>query len=128
MKKIKLLLITMIAFILLILIGNYTYASTVNLKMVEERPESSQKYTVITPGGTEHTVFKILKADGTANEAFYCARASLGFGNSEYVNSANALNSLTYTESFNLKEQATSVMTKYRTEIGYNWNELSNNE
>ena len=129
MRKIKLLLITIIVFILSMLLGNEIYAAnTMDLNIVEARPYTSKKYTVTTPNGNVHTIFKIVKKNGITyshEDALYCLRSGLGFGNTELANDLAEVADVTYTEKYNLKTEATDVINYYRTEIGYN---ISNTE
>ena len=128
MKKLKLLLTLVFIFVVTLLLGNEIFATnTMNLNITDQRPYTSKKYTVTTPNGNVHTVFKIIKNNGTNyvhEDALYCLRSGIGFGNSENVNNLNPNgrldNDVTYTEKFNLKTDATSVMNYYNSVIGYN--------
>ena len=128
MKKLKLLLTLVFIFVVTLLLGNEIFATnTMNLNITDQRPYTSKKYTVTTPNGNVHTVFKIIKNNGTNyvhEDALYCLRSGIGFGNSENVNNLNSNgrldNDVTYTEKFNLKTDATSVMNYYNSVIGYN--------
>ena len=128
MKKFKLLLTLLFMFVVTLMLNNETFATnTMNLNITDERPYTSKKYTVTTPNGNDHTVFKIIKNNGTSyvhEDALYCLRSGLGFGNSENISNLNTdghlENDVTYTEKFNLKTEATSVMNYYNSTIGYN--------
>ena len=125
MKKLKLLLTLVFIFVVTLLLGNEIFATnTMNLNITDQRPYTSKKYTVTTPNGNVHTVFKIIKNNGTNyvhEDALYCLRSGIGFGNSENVNNLNPNgrldNDVTYTEKFNLKTDATSVMNYYNSVI-----------
>lgn len=128
MKKVKLLLILLFTIISTLIFTNEIYAAnTMELNITSIRPYTSKTYKVTTPNGNEHTVFKIIKNNGTKyiyEDALYCLRSGLGFGNSANQNTLNNQERLdddiTYTEKFNLKTNATSVMNYYRNTIGYN--------
>lgn len=128
MKKSKLSLILVFILLAIAIFGNKVYAAnTMNLNITDIRPYTNKKYTVTTPNANVHTVFKIIKNNGTNyvwEDALYCLRSGLGFGNSENVNNLNADGRLdedvTYTETYNLKTDATAVMNYYNTTIGYN--------
>lgn len=128
MKKSKLSLILIFILIAVALFGNKAYAAnTMNLNITDSRPYTNKKYTVTTPNANVHTVFKIIKNNGVNyvwEDALYCLRSGLGFGNSENVNNLNADGRLDedvlYTETYNLKTDATAVMNYYNTTIGYN--------
>ena len=117
MKKIKL-SISIILIILLTLIGGVTYAAnTMDLNITDVRPYTNKTYTVTTPNGNIHTVFKIGKRDGvnlTYEDALYCLRSGLGFGNTENSSNLSELEDVTYTETYNLKTDANNVMNYYR--------------
>ena len=133
MKKSKVLLIFVFVLMVLAILSGRAYATnTMNLNITNIRPYTSKEYTVTTPNGNVHTIFKIIKNNGTTyvyEDALYCLRSGLGFGNSANVNNLNSNghldNDVTYTESYNLKTDATSVMNYYRNTIQYN---ISNNE
>ncbi len=122
MNKIKL-CISIILIILLIALGGVTYAAnTMDLNITDKRPYTQKTYTVTTPNGNEHTVFKIGKRAGTNlsyEDALYCLRSGLGFGNTELANNLSELEDVTYTETYNLKTDANNVMNYYRNTIGY---------
>lgn len=134
MKKIKLLFISIIIIALTMLFATEVKASnTMNLNITDLRPYTSKVYSVETPNGNEHLSFKIVKNNGTSyvhEDSLYCLRSGLGFGNSATVNGLNANHLLdediTYTETFNLKNQRDNVINYYKTELGYD--RISNNE
>ncbi len=123
MKKVKVLLIAIIVFILSLLLQSQIYAAnSMDLNIIDRRPYTQKKYTVRTPNNNEHTVFKIVKKDGTGyshKDALYCVRSGLGFGNSENINDVSQVKDVTYTESYNLKTNAVSVMNHYKSVIKY---------
>ena len=129
MKKVRIFLIIVILFILSILLGSKTYAAnTMNLNIIDSRPYTSKKYTVTTPNANVHTIFKIIERNGMAysyENALYCLRSGIGFGNTEYAGDLGDVADVRYTESYNLKTDATAVMNYYRNTIGYN---ISNTE
>lgn len=134
MKKTKLVLILIFILGLLAILSNKAYAiNTKKLDIAEFnitdiRPYTSKKYSVTTPNGNIHTIFKIIKNNGTSyvhEDALYCSRSGLGFGNTEQAVSLNDVTDVTYTEKYNLKTDATSVMNYYINAIGYN---ISNND
>jgi len=131
MRKLKLLLITIFVFALSIMLGSEIYATnTMNLNIKDIRPYTNSKYTVLTTNGNVHTIFKIMKNNGTGyvyEDALYCLRSGLGFGDTEIEDAElSQLADVPYTERYNLKTDATAVMNYYRTEIGYA--NLSNTE
>jgi len=124
MRKLKLLLITIFVIGISIIFGGQTYAAnTMELNITNIRPYTNSEYTVITPNANVHTIFKIMKSNGTTysyEDALYCLRSGLGFGDTELPEDDLAtLADTTYTETYNLKTQATAVMNHYRTEVGY---------
>ena len=134
MKKTKLVLILIFILGLLAILSNKAYAiNTKKLDIAEFnitdiRPYTSKKYSVTTPNGNIHTIFKIIKNNGTSyvhEDALYCSRSGLGFGNTEQAVSLNDVTDVTYTKKYNLKTDATSVMNYYINAIGYN---ISNND
>ena len=129
MKKVRIFLIIVILFILSILLGSKTYAAnTMNLNIIDSRPYTSKKYTVTTPNANVHTIFKIIERNGMTysyENALYCLRSGIGFGNTEYAGDLGDVADVRYTESYNLKTDATAVMNYYRNTIGYN---ISNTE
>jgi len=126
MKKLKLLLIVIFMFATLFGIQmNVNAAETMNLNITDMRPYTNSKYMVETPNGNDNLIFKIIKNAGTEyvyEDALYCLRSGLGFGNSSTSNSLNSNNRLDrdvpYTYAYNLKSQATDVIGYYRN-IGY---------
>lgn len=124
MKSIKILLITFFVFLIVFIAGNGVYAAnTMNLNITDIRPYTNKKYTVTTPNGNVHTIFKIGERNGrnlSYNHALYCLRSGLGFGDTDIASNLSEINDVTYTENYNLKTQATSVMNYYRNTIGYN--------
>jgi len=131
MKKLKLLLITIFVIVISIILGSQSYAAnTMDLNITNIRPYTRSVYTVITPNANIHTIFKIIKNNGTIysyEDALYCLRSGLGFGDTELPEDDLAtLADTTYTETYNLKTQATAVMNHYRTEVGYT--NMSNDE
>ena len=79
-----------------------------NLNITDKRPYTNKVYTVLTPNNNIHTVFKILKNNGTSyihEDSLYCIRSGLGFGNSATVSNLNQNGVLdkdvTYTEKYN---------------------------
>ena len=129
MKKFKVSLIFMFLIIASIILGSEVYAAnTMNLNIIDKRPYTQKTYTVTTPNGNVNTIFKIReKLNGTYsyNNALYCLRSGLGFGNSASISDITQVADITYTESFNLKTNATDVMNYFRNTIGYN---ISNTE
>lgn len=129
MRKLKVLLIIMFMLILTVILGNEIYAAnTMDLNITDVRPYTSKKYTVTTPNGNVHTIFKIMKKNGTSysyEDALYCLRSGLGFGNTEFAGDLSEITDVTYIESYNLKTDATAVINYYRNTIGYN---ISNTE
>ena len=124
MKKVKVLLILIFVFIVTAILGSEIYAAnTMDLNITDIRPYTSKKYTVTTPNGNIHTIFKIMKRNGagyTYEDALYCLRSGIGFGNTEFAGDLSEVADVTYTESYNLKTDATAVMNYYRNTIGYN--------
>ena len=124
MKKVKVLLILIFVFIVTAILGSEIYAAnTMDLNITDIRPYTSKKYTVTTPNGNIHTIFKIMKRNGagyTYEDALYCLRSGIGFGDTEFAGDLSEVADVTYTESYNLKTDATAVMNYYRNTIGYN--------
>ena len=129
MKKSKLLLTTVFALIALIFLGNGVYAeNTMTLNITDKRPYTNKEYTVTLSSGTDginvdHTIFKIGKRNGAGplsfEDSLYCLRSGIGFGNSAGVNNVSEVTDVVYTETYNLKTQATDVTNYYRNTIGY---------
>lgn len=128
MKKTNLLLITILVFAILLGIGIKSEATdTINLNITSIRPYTNTKYEVTTPNGNSNLIFKIIKNNGqnyVSDDALYCLRSGLGFGNSSTSNSLNNDNRLDsnieYNLKYNLKTNATEVMNYYNRDIGYN--------
>jgi len=122
MKKLKILLIIMLAFVMLFAFIAETRAADetgnpekMYLNIVKEIPEAEEgktsKYMVDIPNGTLETFFKIVKEDDgvkTYDQALYCLRHGLGFGDSERV-PVNDLNPTEYTNKYDLKEDGDTI-------------------
>ena len=121
MKKLKLLFVMLVIILMAVFAcSSVNAAETKNLKITHERPLDvvGQKYTVLTSSSgsqLENPIFKIIEADGTYDDILYCLRSGLGFGNI----TGGGHSQLTYTETYNLKSDATNVMNYYRSTIGY---------
>ena len=126
-RMLKVSIILMFVIAILAILNNGTYAaSTMDLNITDIRPYTSSKYTVTAQDATVQPVVKIIKNNGTTyvhDDALYCVRSGLGFGNSATINGLNANhrldNDITYTEKYNLKTQSTEVKSYYATEIGF---------
>ena len=119
MKKLKLLFVMLIVTMLSIFICNgVNAAETKNLKIIYERPYTGQTYTLRTENITNgYKTFKIVGADGNYDEALYCLRHGLGFGDSTTSLSTNPLE---YQYRFNMKTDASNVKNYYRSATNTN--------
>ena len=134
MKNLKILFISIIAIVLTLFAATEVRAAnTMDLNITDQRPYTLKVYKVETPNGNEHMVFKIIKNNGTMyvhEDALYCLRSGLGFGDSATSNSLNEEhvldNDITYTEQFDLKTQRNEVINYYKTTAGYD--RISDNE
>lgn len=123
MKRLKTLLIVLFVLVLSVILGNEIYAvNTMDLNITDKRPYTNKVYTVLTPNNNIHTVFKILKNNGTSyiyEDSLYCIRSGLGFGNSATISNLNQNGVLDrdvkYTEKYNLKKDAATV----KSQLGY---------
>ena len=62
MKKSKVLLIFVFVLMVLAILSGRAYATnTMNLNITNIRPYTSKEYTVTTPNGNVHTIFKIME-------------------------------------------------------------------
>ena len=130
MKRVVQKVVILLIVLVMCLLSNYTYAATKSLNIQKERPynDDDGDSTVgndiykIQRAAT-HTIFKIGEVNNntlTFNEALYCARAALGFGDSESIGNIAALNPVTYTEMYNLKSDAQNTINYYNTTFSYN--------
>ena len=123
MKKLKLLFVLLIIIMVGAFLCNSVNAATGDqkkLKIIHERPLETvgQKYTLRIPTAPDgQGVFKIVGADGNYDDILYCLRSGLGFGST----TGGEISNLIYTETFNLKTDATNVMNYFRStsSIGY---------
>ena len=129
MRKLKLLLSTIFVIALLVIMyGSGVYATTgdkMTLNITDTRPYTNSKYTVETgrtPNNVVNSIFKVGKRNGATldfSDSLYCLRSGIGFGNTAGINNITDVQDVVYTETYNLKTDATNVINHFTTKMNY---------
>ena len=140
MRKFRKALILCIVIFMVMQVVLPTISQAVNLNKQSERPYNTNNddddeldiYTVEREENTSHTIFKIgevLDAQGNLNfeteHAYYCLRADLGFGDTDYENRISNLG-INYSKFADLTDKET-IMNYFKETIGYDIPEANYN-